>query len=208
MLHQECTLITPERIATGQFPHHWKEPLPKSIRWWFGCDEIPDPTSRPLAVVTVVAGSGSNKARWSSAIMHVVQFAILCEVARFGHTIAPNGNGNRDGLLPERFYWRVTYKGAPNDKTTVNRLWKDAGAYQEVIPGRVFGDQRSDSLQLVEAWRADKSAREICLKHCERLAIERGAGAAYLKAYIGNLQALFDLLDGSQQSADVMEAAQ
>lgn len=200
-------LITPTILKAGTFPDAWSHPLPSFIRGHLEIGPDEGEEGAEFRLFTVVAGSGTQRRRWSAAIMSAVQFAIICEVGRYGHAVAPNGNGKKAGPSLERFYWRVTYKGAPDDKTPVNRLWLDAEALEEVRSGRILSDQRPEHLSLSAGLKAIKPARDLCLSHCERLAVEEGAEAGEVSAYIANLKALFSLLDGLSGAA-LAEAAE
>lgn len=124
-----------------------------------------------------------------------VGLAIVCELARApGVSIATDTNGTG------RYYERVTIAGHGEDLTSLSRLLRDAGPYEQVKAGHFKSDFRPENLRAIPASKIGKQARDIVLGHLKRIASEweeRGTMPPHFTAssYLGNLERLFQLND-------------
>lgn len=194
-------LLTPERIASD--PSEAFRTLPPCI----------------LAAVLVPPGGGTqgHRAAYDISPAFVVRFgpqhityktlspvglAICCELARApGVSIATDTNGSG------RHYERITFAGYGQDLTSLSRLIRDAGPYEQVKAGHFQSDFRPENLRTMPASKIGKQAREVVMGHIRRIAgewEERGAMPAHFTAaaYVENLERLIVLNDLESQGLD------
>lgn len=194
MTFSTSPLITADHVLNGSWPNN-ENSQPKCVKMVLPAieDDEERPERRSFHVVT---GGGSNRRNWAAALVNATQLAIIFEICRYGHKVAPNNNGikNPDGS-PTPSHWRITFVGARNDKTPINRLWMNTGAHEEVKSGIIFSDQTPESLRVTDSRKAIKDAREVCLTHCTRRAVEVTGDDSLATAYVANLRSLFALLD-------------
>ena len=193
----QSPLLKPERIASD--PEEAFRILPPCIlsATFISPDDGLDTTKADRAApdISPVFVVRFGPRHFTHKTLSPVGLAIACELVRVpGVSIATDTNGSG------RYYERVTIAGHGEDLTSLSRLFKDAGPYEQVKQGHFKHDFRPDNLRAIPAAKIGKQARDIVMGHLRRIAREweeRGTMPHHFTAssYLENLERLFHLND-------------
>lgn len=197
---KDAPLITPERLAS--------EPLKKVFgvvpEWAKVRQIVTDPDLPPADQVIVVLPPG--EASPQEMFLSPAEFAVLCEITRYEHSVVCNRNTNPSRPEPQRYPKFTWYGTKPNghraveDNFPVQRVLMGAGYRQAVKLGRNPKDLRTEELEIVGSGKATKDARSLALHYASTVIPAEGAPADYLHN-IGRLFALVDAEAGVSREA-------
>ncbi|MBX3579774.1 MAG: hypothetical protein KF723_21430 [Rhizobiaceae bacterium] len=126
------------------------------------------------------------------------EFAVLCELCRYGHAIVTNARASQPSAL---VYPKLSIKGQPKDTMPVRRLFSGAGDGQRAVPLDIASDYSAANVFFEPDPVAKKDARAVAMRHAERLALEVNGMAFDAGPYLRNLEALFALIDSEAANA-------
>jgi hypothetical protein len=187
MKYEISALITPQRLINA--PHEAFNHVPP---WAAQHGFVGPEDNEPEAIVVLIGGKHQMPITLSLA-----EYALLCEATRFGHNIVTNSNFGKPLAI---IYAKISFRDAAKDNIPLGRIFAGATTNEAVKTLEIASDLRPDNLYRIGAGKPEKSARDLVLRHCERLARERQAGHTLLTdfdidAYVANIRNLFAFID-------------
>lgn len=190
---ENAPLITPERIEAD--PEEAFRVVPRwAATMAFAQPDLADLPAADRPVVVLVGGKHRVGITLSS-----MQFGLLCEGTRFGHSVVTNRNSGKQPTI----YAKLSFRDAPHDNMPISRPFAGAGANEQVKAQELRSDLRTENLYLDGAGKPIKYARATTMLHVRRLAKERQSSGTLpvgfdVDAYLENVERLFDRVAGSE----------
>ena len=198
MRNIESKLITPSMAFSG--PFDWLETMRPAwlTTWaWVHHSSEDEDQYENERLLLLVAGKKHRLPLFTNPI----QYAILLELTRLGHSVATNSNFGDN----PRVYVKVTFRDAPADNLTLRRVFADAEANEKTKLANGDQDLRIGNLYKLPAGKPNTAGWATARRHALRLATEREASgtlpiAFTAKEYIENLDALWAALSSEADS--------
>lgn len=192
MKFEDTPLITPERVVIDPLSAFAIAPV--WVRLWAPVEDLEAMQTDDILPAFVVIIGGKHR---KPITLTALQFALLMEITRLGHTVVTNTNSRPP--VP-KIYAKLSFRDAPHDNMPVGRVFVDAGANEAVHALAIASDLRIPNLQKIGAGKPSKQAFALTMEHVERLAREREAG--------GTLPSSLSVPDYLKNVRDLWEAAQ
>jgi len=126
--------------------------------------------------------------------MPPLEAGLAFELTRFGHAIVANAAVNRaDGYVCAK----LTVWGAPKDTMPYRRILSGAGAGERAVALELERDYSAANVAFERDGKAKKAARELALRHAERIATETMGLSFNTEPYAHNIRALYRAIDDS-----------
>ena len=136
-------------------------------------------------------------------IITSLQYALIAEATRLGHSITTNSNFKKP---TPKVYGKMTFRGAAKDAMPIWRLFAGAKAHEAVSALEIARDLRPHNLIKTDAGKPEKDALAVLTSHVERIASERELSLTMPKglstvAYLENFRALLAAVEEERDAA-------